>query len=561
MAAIAALLAVGCATTSVRRFPLASALWEDADQRLFAPRPEGFYSPYMWDGADNAFFRPAAEFWLFETSSEAMNVNALDEVPDSSWFQNRLSRHTMSPEEVARGACPAHFEAPGPWRIVGGKPDGASPGFQIEDANGVRYLLKTEGALQPWRPGAADTIGAAIYHAAGYFTPCNRVVHFDPAILELDPEATVEHSDGREEPLTQAHVDLVLAAALHLPDGRYRASVSRFVEGVPISAWRYENTNDDDPNDVIPHQHRRETRGMYVLASWVDHIDSRQENTLAAWVTPDDSGAGYVRHYMIDFGECFGMLHNWDALVRRFGHSGYFDLEHILVDLFTLDLAPRPWFDAQYGPTGSTLAYYDIFRFTADEWRPGYPNPSFDRHTERDAAWMARIIARFSDEHVTALASQGRFYDPVVESELARIMIGRRDRILERYLTRLSPLTWPRVRATADGHELCLQDLATASGIRPAESRRYAARAFVGDALSLTDHLGLRRAEDDFVCAELPPTPGASASDPTYLVVDVVAQTPGRETTLPARVHLYGLGDSFRVVGLERPSSPEAPHP
>ena len=35
----------------------------------------------------------------------AGNVNALDEVPDSSWFTNRLGRRPMTTEEIARGPC------------------------------------------------------------------------------------------------------------------------------------------------------------------------------------------------------------------------------------------------------------------------------------------------------------------------------------------------------------------------------------------------------------------------------------------------------------------------
>ena len=348
-------LLTSCATTGLRRYPLADVMWEDSDQRRFRPMPESFYSPYMWDGADNAFFRPVSEFWLFEPPREAINVNALDEVPDSSWYQNRLSRRLMSPEAVAQGACGESFAIPGPWTIVGGKPDGANPGFQIRDANGARYLLKTEGTIQPWRPGAADTIGAAIYHAAGYWTPCNRVVHFDRDILVVDPEATIERTNGVEEPLQQHHIDSVMEAALQLPDGRYRASVSRFIDGRPISPWRYQGTRPDDPNDVVPHEHRRETRGMFVLAAWTDHIDSRQENTLAAWMTEDDQPDGYVRHYMIDFGDCFGIVHEWEYLVRRFGHSGYLDFEHIVTDWLTLDMFSRPWFEAQEGPAGRTL--------------------------------------------------------------------------------------------------------------------------------------------------------------------------------------------------------------
>ena len=148
----------------------------------------------------------------------------------------------------------------------------------------------------------------------------------------------------------------------------------------------------------------------------------------------------------------------------------------------------------------------------------------------------------------------------MVEQELARILSGRRDRILERYLTRLSPLTWPYVRPREEGgSELCMQDLATWSGIRDRATRRYSARAWAGDALEPVESPGLTRSAEHYVCAALPDV-AASAADPTYVVVDVIAQTPGRETTLPARVHLYAKGPGdIQLVGLERPSSVEAP--
>lgn len=283
---------------------------------------------------------------------------------------------------------------------------------------------------------------------------------------------------------------------------------------------------------------------------------------MAAWMTDGDDAVGYVRHYLIDFGDCFGITHAWDPLVRRFGHSGYLDFEHVIVDFLTLGLTPRPWREARQGAAHETLGYFDVFRFDPEAWRPGYANPAFDQRTEADEAWMARILARFGDEHIRALAALGHFQDPVIESELARILMGRRDRILERYLTRLSPLTWAEVRPGPDGApELCAQDLAVLTGTRPARSRRYSARAWTGRSqLAATERPGLRRAEAAYVCAALPSTSDASEADPVYVVMDLIAQTPGQETTEPARVHLWATGPStYVLVGLERPTAPEAP--
>ena len=538
-------LGSGCEDLATR-FPDRAPLWVDEDTRPFPGPPRDRYSSFLWDGADNAVFRPLAEAWRLERATEAIDVNAVDEVPSSSWYENRLARRLMDPEEVARGACDSLEEPPTPWRVVRGKPDGASPGFMIEDADGQRHMLKPDGALQPERASAADAIAAAIWHAAGFHAPCNRVVYVDPDALEIAEDAITEHADGRVEPLTEAHVRRVVTQAVRREDGAVRLAASQLVEGEPIGHWRYDGVRSDDPNDVVPHQHRRELRAQYVLSAWTNHIDSRQENTMAAWIETEP-GVGWLRHHVIDFGDCFGVIHESEAFSRRFGHSGYFDVQHLTTDLLTLGQLDRPWDDPSYGPGGRTLGYYDVERFVPDAWRPGYPNPAYDRMTERDAAWMTRIVARFTDAHVRALVARGRLSDPSVRAALERVLAGRRDRILERWLTRLSPLTWPRVR---EGR-LCLQDLAVWSGIRDGADRRYEVAAWSPGGGSVTLPGELERAGDAYVCVPL-------AEDEPYLLLDVTAWTEGRETTGPARVHLARGAQGLRLIGLERPEPPES---
>jgi hypothetical protein len=128
-----------------------------------------------------------------EPPREAPNVNALDEVPDSAWFTNRLGRRKPSREQLLRGACTpedlldGQTAAPGSWVIDQGKPNGASPGFRIKVAEKHKFMLKTDTKEQPERPTAASAIGAAIYHAVGFNTSCEQIVYFDPAALTLKP--------------------------------------------------------------------------------------------------------------------------------------------------------------------------------------------------------------------------------------------------------------------------------------------------------------------------------------------------------------------------------------
>lgn len=552
---------VGCGG-GIRRFPQADVVWEDDDRVPMEKAPDSFYSPYIWDGMDQAFFRPLAKlFGLYDEQGEAENVNALDEVPASSWYTNRISWNEMTPDAVARGACKdLNDELPLPWTITGGKPDGSNPGFFINDGNGVKYLLKTDGDRQPERPTGSDVVGASIFHAAGYWAPCNRVVTVTRDKLELADDAEVKLTNGSEEPMTQDHVEKVLEKATELGGGKFRASVSQFIDGKPISPWIYEGTNDQDLNDVIPHAMRREVRGMYVLAAWLDHIDSRQENTMAAWVKTGPGDAGYVRHYVIDFGDTLGMLFDLGTISTRFGYSGYFDLPEMALDYVTLGLLDRPWHHARYGEAGKVLGYYDARRFVPDEWTPGYPNPAFQRHTERDAAWMARIIARFTPAHIDALSRRGHWTTEVIHSELVRILTERRRLILERYLTRLSPLTWPKVGSASGTPKACLQDLAVWTGIRSAETRSYAAEAWRGEGLEAVELSAPAAAEGGWVCVDLPKNVGERGA-PEYLIVDLSAESAGEDRPGPARLHFWMQGPHPRLVGLERPEGHGAPSP
>ena len=131
------------------------------------------------DRIDHTIFRQLSELWLYELDREAINVNALDEVPDSSWFVNRLGRERLPIERLVQGACSTADEPPRPWTVIRAKPAGSSPGLVVRSADDRTFLFKIDFDL-PERGTAADSIGTRIFWAAGYHTPCNRVVSFAP---------------------------------------------------------------------------------------------------------------------------------------------------------------------------------------------------------------------------------------------------------------------------------------------------------------------------------------------------------------------------------------------
>src|SRR5579883_2591931 len=100
-----AIVLAGCASGE-RRFPLRAPIWHDTDLAPVRVRcheeatdedphhvscaPAPTDGTLYWDGADQMFFRPLSETVGIVRGGEAANANSLDEVPDSSWFTNRL---------------------------------------------------------------------------------------------------------------------------------------------------------------------------------------------------------------------------------------------------------------------------------------------------------------------------------------------------------------------------------------------------------------------------------------------------------------------------------------
>lgn len=571
------LLLTACAT-DVRRFPLADPVWIDEDQNHVPEKPSEYYSGLMADGADQLAFYPLAQMWTFPLTEEAKNVNALDEVPNSSWFTNRIGLHPVTPEEVELGACngqPVLDPKDGKWIVSGAKPNGANPGFFIKAPNGQRYLLKFDGPQQPPRATASDVIGSRIYWAAGFFTPCNQIVYFPESIFEIDPEATAENEYGEKQPIKKEDIDKTLSKAFRLKDGRLRASASQFVPGRPIGPFTYQGTRSDDPNDIIPHQDRRELRGSYVLAAWINHFDSREQNTLDVW--SKEKEREFIRHFIIDWGDSLGSRWPHDQISRRLGLSYYFDFQHVFIDLLTFGLIPRAW-NASEVSGEEIFGYFDLETFDPVDYRPGYPNPAFDSRTPRDLMWAVRILARFTPEHIRSVIRAGKLPDPRQERELFRLLRGRQQKLIESVVADYSPLTNFKLARRKDGsaqQSLCFEDIALMYEVVSSTVATYKMRFMGGK--NADEELGWLQFRPDPAhpwrsCAVLPighrrPADLVDASAPDddpmrYGIMRIfVHQTRSVLPTSETRVHMYDLGPErgFRIVGIEHPSTAVRP--
>ncbi len=543
----ACLLAVACAPTLTSLRPADAPLWQDPDRHLFRGPPAEYYSGHLTNRFDLIFVRPVAQAFAVDPAGEALNTNRLDEVPDSSWFTNRIGRHPMTPEQVATGPCTTPpLDASKAWTVTSSKPNGASPGFVIVGSDGNRYVLKFDRLSQGPRATAADAIVSRLYYAVGYTTPCNRVVFFERSQLRVAEDAEEEDWLGNKRPFDERALDESLEKAPRTRDGRYRALASLWLPGKPLGPWRFEGTRNDDPNDIVSHEDRRELRAMRLVAAWTAHMDQREQNTLSMWVEVRP-GWGWISHDLLDFGDCLGFVAEPPALGRRMaGHAYSLDIGQMVSSWFTFGLVDRPFENERFGPTGPIFGYFNVEHFDPEAWVPSIPNPAFGRMSEHDGAWMARILAHFDRAQLMRVIRTGRLGTRRLRDELLRILVGRRNRILRRYLMRFSPLTEPAVTRHGESSALCVRDLAAFSGITQIGKTSYSARLKLDGQPWIQ---GTIRRHGDRVCARLP----ARTTEAARMVVEFSSRTAAYPNLGPLRVRLLREGVRTRVTAIERP--------
>jgi hypothetical protein len=376
-----------------------------------------------------------------DTLPPAANANTLGEVPDSSWFTNR---GRLTPQELRRGPGDGKGPAEGDWTVIGAKTQGITPGFTIRDASGVVWFVKFDPPEYPHLSTSPDVVVSRFFHAFGYHVPENVLVRFRPERLKVAPDAkvTVKRSGGKKRPLTLSDVDGVLRRVPRLPDGRVLAVASRRLAGEPLGPFKYHGTRGDDPNDVIPHEHRRELRGLRVFAAWLNHDDSRSLNSQDMFV-PGPDGRGHVRHHLIDFSSTLGAGSDAERRIApqalRPGNEYVIEAGPMARSAFTLGIWDRPWRNVEYRVFPEVGRIESDF-FRPERWKPEYPNPAFERMRPADAFWAAKIVARFDDEAVRTLVAMGEYGDAEAERHLVDTLRVRRDKTVAHWMRQLSPL-------------------------------------------------------------------------------------------------------------------------
>ncbi len=504
---------------------------------------------------DAHFHTPVTRWMEMRPARRAANVNSLDEVPDSSWFTNRIGVRDLSVDDIRRGPNRSGSpEARRPWTIKSSKVGGVAIGFIVEDALGVKYLLKFDTPEFPEAETASDVVAQRLLWAVGYHLPEDYVVYIRRQDLKLAKDAVVENPTGGKEPMTREFVDLQLSKVHVQKNGTIRALASKYLDGEPLGGHAREGVREDDPNDRVPHQLRRELRGAYAFFAWLDHTDVKEDNTLDMYVAdPGDKKVHYVVHYLVDFGKALG-VQSLTARNKAGGRAYALDFGDTALSLVSLGFWRRPWEGKTWPRELPGVGIFESEAFAPGAWKANSPQylPFLDAD-RFDNFWAAKILIRFSRAQLRAAVEQGRYSDPRAVDYVTRVLVERQRKTARHWFARVAPLDRFTVEADGSGQRLCFDDLSLRYRLeRSAPGRtRYGARAFAGDGRRLAWSVVTTGTREGRVC--LPRLAAPAPGDDGYTIIRIATRRPGQN--LPdVLVHMARdpLRGTLRVIGLRR---------
>jgi hypothetical protein len=504
--------------------------------------------PESQDAAKTAPYDPSEMYELFfnlfvnaadkPSGLRAQNINTIDEVPDSSWFTNRVGTRPVTTEELIRGANVGTPPDPSKWTLIREKTSGAHPGFTAIDAKGETWFLEFDPTPYPEGATGAVAIATKIFWALGYNQVESFLTTYDPKNASIDPKATLRRPNGKRTRFNQDDVNSILERVARSKDGTYRVVAGRLLPGKILGSFQYAGTRPDDPNDVVPHEHRRELRGLRVFGAWTNLTDIKGANGLDTVVT--ENGKTIVKHYLQDVGSTFGMCndyHEWDL-----SYEYFYDGPPSRKRLFTLGFGLSPWQTVDYVEYPS-VGKFEGKVFDPRTWRPQTPTRAYVEMRDDDAFWAARRVAAFTDDLIRAAVHTAQFSDPMAEKYLADVLIERREKIKSIYLTHINPIVNPRF----DGKGLTFENAAAAAGVAKGAVAYRASWMRFDNATGATTPLSETKSTTTTIAAPSGvPTSG-------FVAVDIAADSDAYPTwKQPVRAYFRLDGGSWKLIGLDR---------
>jgi len=451
--------------------PIDHATWVDHDgQPVREPKSRkiSLYG-YMFRQAlvepiSHAFDVPDKLLWIasplgVSRHQEAAEVNAFDEVPNSTWFTNRNHMRAVPVDRIRTGPFDGVMPEK-PWTVSDLKKEGYNMGFHIHDAGGRKWLVKLDRTGNPQAGSGAGTVVSRLVWAAGYNIALYQSVTFRREDLRFETQVASARPGAKDDPpITDADLNGILDKAARSADGRYYASASLYLPGKPLGPVDLHGRRSDDPNDRYRHKNRRDLRALYVLYSWLNNWDMKDQQTLDTYGKASE-GQDHVTHNLLDVDGSLGAAAE-GAKPPDYGYEMRVDFPWTLRRLVTLGFIEEPWRRAPQETGIPSVGRFEAKEFRPNHWRPLEEVPPFRKLTDRDGYWGAKLVASFSDAQIRAALDAAHYEDPRAVEYLLPVLIARREKVARYWFGRVAPLDFFAV----DGGTLRFRDLALDLGL------------------------------------------------------------------------------------------------
>jgi hypothetical protein len=258
-----------------------------------------------------------------------------------------------------------------------------------------------------------------------------------------------------------------------------------------------------------------------------------------------------IRHYLQDVGSTFGVgangPHDWNE-----GWEFLYDGGPSRKRFFTFGFGLSPWQTADYADYPA-VGRFEGDAFDPETWKPRVPTAAYYEMRDDDAFWAARRVMAFTNDTIKAVVKVGQFSDPKAEQYLADVLIKRRDKIGQAYLTKINPVVDPAL----DGAGVLTFGNAAAQYGFASPPRGYTATWYAFDNATGES----KRFEETTSTEGRMQKPAAAAGGPgTYLRVDIAVDHPQHPNwKQPVQAYFLRQAAGWKLVGLDRHVGQPAP--
>ena len=367
------------------------------------------------------------------------DVNALDEVPPSTWYDPELVKR--APSGAANASAPTF-----PLIALDESPTTSPDALVVGDAKGVRYELLTDPPDKPGLLTAAEVLGSLLLRTLGLRAPRAWIVGV--------PESTLS-SDGAQ---ANKRLGVWLARKAALVGGSRRVSATLWPPGIDVGIASDFSLRRDDPNDRVEHANRRTLRAMKIFAHWMGWTAFGVRSTRDVYI--GKPGEGHLVHFLTGTSRAFGTQDLQDLPQRDEGAGS------LWWHLGTFGLAPIKTTPAKLGAFPS-LGYL-AGTLVPGDFSVSPPYSPFVRLTPGDEYWAGKRLIDAGEDAIRIGVEAAELPDDAA-AHLEKVLKQRRRSLIAHAMAAVTPLDL----AANAGRTVWFKDRAIAAGVARREGTYY----------------------------------------------------------------------------------------